>query len=259
MADPNKTEKPTQKRLDKARKEGRYPASRHFVSGVQFLVFVWLLSAYGEAWMEALKRSAEATLRAAFSAPVNPQTVTRTGWQIAAGALALPLAGGAIMTAAMLAAQLATTRLGVSLHRLAPDPQRLNPISRAKETLRNNGPAFVQALVLLPVFSVLVYWAVASDAEGYFRLPLQSLESGVREIAARIDGLLWKAAMALALLGAIDLCRQYRRYTRDLRMSKQEVRDELKESEGNPEIKGHIRRLQRDRARRRMMQEIPTA
>jgi flagellar biosynthetic protein FlhB len=259
MADSNKTEKPTQKRLDKARKEGRYPASRHFVSGVQFLVFVWLLSAYGWHWVEELKQVSAATLKSAFSLEVNARTVTQTGWQLAAKALVLPFAAGGIMVASMVAAQLATTRLGVSLQRLAPDPKRLSPIAKAKELLRNNLPSFLQALLLIPLFSVLVYWVVASDLEAYFRLPLQTVELGIQEIAGSIGSLLWKAAIALAALGAIDLLRQQRRYTRELRMSKQEVRDEMKESEGNPEIKGRIRRIQRDRARRRMMQEIPTA
>jgi flagellar biosynthetic protein FlhB len=190
---------------------------------------------------------------------VNAQTVTHTGRQIAIKTLLLPLAAGGVMVATMLAAQLATTRLGVSLQRLAPDPNRLNPVSRAKEVFRNNLPAFLQSVFLIPLFSVLVYWVVASDLEGYFRLPLQTLDAGIQEIASRIGGLLWNAAMALALLGTIDLVRQHRRYTRDLRMSKQELRDEMKESEGNPEIKGRIRRIQRDRARRRMMQEVPTA
>jgi flagellar biosynthetic protein FlhB len=259
MADSNKTEQPTQKRREKARKEGRYAASRHFVSGVQFLVFVWLLSAYGQVWTETLKETVAMTLKAAFSIQVNQQTVAHTGWQIATSALLLPFAGGGIMVAALIAAQLATTRLGVSLQRLTPDLKRLNPISKAKETFRNNLPGFLQALLLIPAFGVLVYWVVASDMEGYFRLPLQGLERGIQEIAGRIEGLLWKAAMALALLGVLDLLRQKRRHARDLRMTKQEVRDEMKESEGNPEIKGHIRRIQRDRARRRMMQEIPTA
>jgi flagellar biosynthetic protein FlhB len=259
MADSNKTEQPTQKRLEKARKEGRYPASRHFVSGVQFLAFVWLLSAYGGLWLEELKQSAAAALRGAASFQISPGTVTNTAWRIAGDALLLPFAAGGIMVASMLAVQLATTRLGISLQRLTPDVKRLNPVSRIQETWRNNVPAFLQAVLLIPLFSALVYWVVASDMEGYFRLPLQSLEEGLRQIAGRIDGLLWKAALSLATLGAIDLFRQHRRYTRDLRMSKQEVRDELKESEGNPEIKGRVRRIQRDRARRRMMQEIPTA
>ena len=71
--------------------------------------------------------------------------------------------------------------------------------------------------------------------------------------------LFWKAAGVFLALGAVDLFRQMRRYKRDLRMSKQEIREEMKELEGNPQMKARIRRLQRDRVRRQMMKEVPKA
>ena len=57
----------------------------------------------------------------------------------------------------------------------------------------------------------------------------------------------------------MDLYRQLQRHKRDLRMSKQEIKDEMKEMEGNPQMKARIRRIQRDRARRQMMKEVPKA
>lgn len=259
MADSNKTEQPTPKRLEKARKEGRYPLSRHLVSAAQFAVFVGLLSAYGGAWFEKLTQCAAAIVRSAFTMQVSPHTVVRLGWEVSHRSLLAPLEAGAAMVATMLAIQLAATRFGISLSRLTPDLGRLNPLAKVKETLRQNLPSFLQSLILIPVFGVLVYWVLAPEMDVFFRLPLQSVRRGTAEITARIDGLLWKAAMALMALGAIDLFRQHRRYINDLRMSKQDLRDEMKESEGNPEMKGRIRRIQRDRSRRRMMQEVPTA
>ena len=60
-------------------------------------------------------------------------------------------------------------------------------------------------------------------------------------------------------VGIVDFFRQSRRFTREIRMTKQEVRDEAKETEGNPQIKMRIRRIQRDMRRRKMMKEVPTA
>jgi flagellar biosynthetic protein FlhB len=59
--------------------------------------------------------------------------------------------------------------------------------------------------------------------------------------------------------GAIDLFRQTKRFQQEMRMSKQEIRDEAKESDGNPQVKQQIRRLQKDALRRRMMSQVPTA
>jgi flagellar biosynthetic protein FlhB len=259
MADSNKTEQPTQKRRDKARKEGRYPASRQLLSAIQFGVFVGLLCAYGSGWLADLQELFAVFLRAAFVIKLDAPAVAHSGWEAARRAFFPPLEAGAVMATAMLGAQLASTRFGVSLGRLAPDAGRLNPVSRLKEMMRTNFPSFLHAVLLIPVFGAVVWWAVASEAEVFFLLPLQGFERGVSQVTGRIGGLLWKAVIAFAALGAIDLFRQYRRYTGDLRMSKQEIRDEMKESEGNPEMKGRIRRIQRDRARRRMMQEIPSA
>jgi flagellar biosynthetic protein FlhB len=70
---------------------------------------------------------------------------------------------------------------------------------------------------------------------------------------------LWRAAGLFLLMGVIDLAWQRRRYLAQLRMTKYEVRQEAKEQEGNPQMKARIRRIQRDMARRKMMQQVPTA
>jgi flagellar biosynthetic protein FlhB len=71
--------------------------------------------------------------------------------------------------------------------------------------------------------------------------------------------LLWRGAGLFVVFGLIDFARHRRRYQQDLRMSRQEVREEFKESESNPQMKMRIRRLMRDRIRRNMMKEVPTA
>ncbi|HET8547912.1 MAG TPA: EscU/YscU/HrcU family type III secretion system export apparatus switch protein, partial [Bryobacteraceae bacterium] len=88
---------------------------------------------------------------------------------------------------------------------------------------------------------------------------LASVETGTLRVADAFRDLLWKAAFVFFLIGAVDLYRQRRRYMADLRMTHQEIREEHKELEGNPQIKARIRRLQRDLLRRNMMKEIPNA
>jgi flagellar biosynthetic protein FlhB len=78
-------------------------------------------------------------------------------------------------------------------------------------------------------------------------------------VASSIQTLLWKASMLFVVFGAVDLIRQKQRYRQDLKMSKQDIRDEFKEIEGNPVIKQRLRRLRREMARRRMMHEVPKA
>jgi flagellar biosynthetic protein FlhB len=100
---------------------------------------------------------------------------------------------------------------------------------------------------------------VADNLEAYLTLPLKNLATGTTQVFGSLESLLWKASFLFVIFGIVDLVRQKSRYQRDLRMSKQEIRDEMKEVDGNPLMKSRIRRLRRDFARRRMMHEVPTA
>ena len=100
---------------------------------------------------------------------------------------------------------------------------------------------------------------MTDNFESYLSLPLRSVTDGAALVGSSIQTLLWKASFVFVVFGAVDLLRQKRRYQNDLKMSKQDIRDEFKEVEGNPLMKQRIRRIRRDMARRRMMHEVPTA
>jgi flagellar biosynthetic protein FlhB len=260
MADQSsRTEPATPKRLQKAREEGRFAVSRQAIAAAHFLLFVTLLSYWGGEWMESMKRAFDGLIRLAFRAEWNAKTVEWMAWDTAWKVAAVPAQAGLVLAVGMLAVQLGVTRFGISAAGLKPDLQRLNPARRLSEAFRNNLPSFAQTAVLMPAFLLIAAWLAFSGIEDLLRLPLQTASQVIHVTGGRLESLLWKAAIAFAVIGVLDLMRERRRYARNLRMSKQEVREEMKESEGNPEMKGRIRRLQRDRARRRMMHEIPTA
>jgi flagellar biosynthetic protein FlhB len=142
---------------------------------------------------------------------------------------------------------------------VTPDFTRLNPASRLKELPRQNLPSLLQAVVMIPAFGAAVYYLVADNLGSFLTLPLRSVPDGVNVVAGSIQTLLWKAALVFIVFGAVDLLRQKRRYQNDLKMSKQDIRDEFKEVEGNPLMKQRIRRIRRDLARRHMMKAVPTA
>ncbi len=260
MADKGqRTEQATRQRLQKARREGQFPASKEFVAALQFLAFTLLAVSAGAGWLEALKSMARSTLARAFAFEGTPAAAAALGRELLFGMLALLAPAAGVLLAVTLGVQLGVTGMGVSLKKLAPQISRLNPAARVKEIARNNVPSLIQSALLLPLFGAAI-WGIARDnLERCLILPLQGVEAGARQVGESLAALLWKAAAVFLVFGAVDLFRQRRRWHSDLRMSKQEVREELKEQEGNPQIKGRIRRLQRDAARRRMMQEVPGA
>ncbi|SPE39826.1 Type III secretion exporter [Candidatus Sulfopaludibacter sp. SbA3] len=255
----SKTEQATPKRLEKAREEGQFPAAREMVSALQFMVFLGLLSAGGAKWFTGFRAVMRALLSRAFSGEVSVQDLTHIAWQLFGQAFLPLVLGGLAIAAATLLIRLITTRFGLSLKKLAPDPARLNPLSKLRELPRQNLPSLLQALVLLPVFLWAVYVIARDKLDAFLSLPLQSVDSGCGLIAASLMELFWKAAGVFLVFGAVDLFRQMRRHKHDLMMSKQDIREEIKDVEGNPQMKQRIRRLQRDRARRNMMKEIPKA
>jgi flagellar biosynthetic protein FlhB len=255
----SKTEQPTERRLQKAREEGQFPNAREFVSALQFLVFLGLLAAGGANWFEQFRRTTRAIFVRAFKGELQIQELTSIAWQLFWPHMLPLVAAGMLIVAATVAFRLVTTRFGLSLKKLSPDPSRFNPVARLRELPSQNLASVAQALLLLPLFLWAVYVIVRDKLNVLMTLPLASVDSGCRFLGATLMDLGWKAAGVFLAFGAVDLFRQMKRYRRDLRMSKQEIREEVKDVEGNPQMKARIRRLQRDRARRQMMKEVPKA
>lgn len=254
-----KTEEPTQRRLEKARREGQFAAARELVSAVQFAAFLALAGAGGSAWLTSLEQSLRGLFQLGFAGPLAPEDVTHLAWALF-WRHGMPLtAAGLGMAAVTLGFRLVTTGFGMSWKKLAPDPARLNPIARLRDLPRQNLTTLAEAAVLLPVFLWAVYRIAGDRFLALLALPLGSVESGYRFVTASLADLFWKAAGLFLVLGAADFYRQQRRHRQNLRMSKQEVKEEVKEQEGNPQMKARVRRLQRERARRHMMKEVSQA
>jgi flagellar biosynthetic protein FlhB len=259
MADSEKSEKPSQRRLLKAREQGNFASSRQFISGTQFLVFVVLLRVFGDKWLASLRLVMGATLKQAFGPELtlNDWLVILRDLSVRVG-LPIILGGGglALLTVAL---QLALTQMGFSFQKLAPDFKRLSVAGRLKQMWRNNIPSFFQAIVLLPVAGYVVYAIAYEHLDQILMLPLKSLEAGKNDVMSSLATLLWRAAGVFFIFGCVDLFREKRHHTNDLKMSKQDLKDEHKEAEGSPQTKMRVRRIQRDLARKRMMQQVPKA
>jgi flagellar biosynthesis protein FlhB len=259
MADSSKTEKPTSRRLEKARKDGQFVSSREFVAAGQFLVFLAVLEAWFPKFLSNMKEVLGQSLTGAFHAELDMTTLPGIIWVLLQRAF-VPLSALAGLTAATtLGLHLAVTRMGLSLNKLTPDITRLNPANKIKQMARQGPSALLQAGLMLIVFGFTIYLIAKQNAELFLSLPFTSLEIGLQKVGSAIKDLLWKAASVFLVFGLFDLLRQKRHFMKDLRMSKHEVKQENKESETNPQVKGKIRRLRRDLARRRMMAEVKTA
>ena len=254
-----KTEQPTPKRLKKAREEGQAPSAKEFVAAAQFATALLLFSTWGHTWWDAYQQTLRNAVARSFSIECTPQELVHLVRDLLRGMI-LPLAtAAAILIGVTIALQLAATKFGFSVKKLAPNFNRLNPISKLSDLPQQNLSSAGRALLLLALLGWLAYYSSRELVTNVFLLPVASLPAALTYVYELFRGVLWKAAGLLLVVGVLDLLRQHSRHSKQLRMTKQEVREEHKESEGNPQMKAQIRRLRRDLLRRKMMREVPTA
>lgn len=255
----DKSEKPTPERLRKAREQGQFLVSRGFLNAIQFIVAITLLGKVVTGWKMAMIHSLPDILNTAIRGEL-----TESGCIILLRTLFLQnltpmfVFGGALLLTTV-AEHMAVTKLGFSVQRLTPNFGRLSPESKLKDLPGQNLESAIEAVALLAALTISIESLIEQNGAALLRLPLESTSSAVAQIAALIDSLLWKAAALFFVFGSVDLIRQQRKYMSQLKMSKQEVKEENKRQEGDPQMKGRIRRLRRSLMRKQMLRDTAKA
>jgi flagellar biosynthesis protein FlhB len=260
MADHDqRTEQPTQKRLEKAREQGQFLAARDFVGAVQFMVATGLVVSFGSDWIASTQQLFRMLLRSAFDRDLDAAGLISLTHTVLLQVFMPLAAAGVLLAGAAFATQLSLSAMGFSFKSLAPNFGRLNPMKKLKEIASQFFSLALHTTLLMAALSLIAYWMISDQLPQMISMSLATVQAGTALIGTAISGLLWKCAMVLVAFGAIDIFRQKRKLDKQLRMTKQEIRDEMKENEGNPQIKAQIRRLRRQLLRGRMMSEVPKA
>jgi flagellar biosynthetic protein FlhB len=258
--DQERTEQPSEKRLRESREKGDVPRSRDLSGAVVVLAGVSALMNGGDAAMEHVRRIYSLGLTYGRDALFSDQLPGRVLSMAMHEALSLfaPVAVATMLAA--LAGPLLLGGLNFSTEALQPKFERLDPIEGLGRIFAMRGLVELgkSLLKLLLIGGVLVM--VLKNWQD------DLMATGVGEVRAgtfKAMSLLGHGALLfgsiLALIGGADALYQKFDHTKRLRMSRQELKDESKESDGNPELKGRIRQMQFQMARKRMMQELPKA
>ncbi|MBY0502876.1 MAG: EscU/YscU/HrcU family type III secretion system export apparatus switch protein [Bryobacteraceae bacterium] len=260
MPQPGQTEKATPQRLKKAREEGRFVSSRDFVSSLEFLAAVYVIQHFGPGWFAHLRPRASHWIDLAFRLPeLTPNQLALLGREAILFDLGPVWMAGLGVVAVALSAQMATTQFGFATGNLAPKLNRLNPASRLKEYPAQAMRQLGQALLVLLLAGLALYALAMNHYPVILSWGRGGVASGFLGLSRAAGDLLQQGAIVFAVLGVVDVARAYRKYHADLRMSKQEIKEEMKDAEGSPEVKRKLRRLQRERSRRRMMADVEKA
>lgn len=255
----DKSHEATPHRRQQAREEGQVPRSQDLGSAVMLLAGIGILLLLGRRLVDLLGGLAQAQLREAqFQIDVDQLTALARGLARELAYAVLPVLGLVLLAA--VAINLAQVGLLFVPQRLAPDITRLDPIKGLGRIFSLSG----LMRVLLGLFKIAVVGAVAivsvwSEWEQIVGLALLEPVQIAQYLIKSMIGLGLKCGLALLLLALIDYLYQRWQHEQDLRMTTQEVREEMRNLQGDPQVAARRRTVQRQLALNRLAQDVPTA
>jgi flagellar biosynthesis protein FlhB len=254
----NRTERATPRRRQKAQEKGQVLRNRDLVSAMTILVVILLLAWRPESWIGQWHGYFARCLNASILSDWNSRIPV-----IAWTSFAIAQWIGPILAAALMVALLGTVAQGgfvFAAEALTPNFERLNPANNMKQLFSTAG--FSRILRALLPFGVMLYLALRlllNEAATILHSG-RLRPSGSLALMAHLGfALAWQCALVLFAWSAVDFLMQRYTFERSLRMTKQEVREESKDSEGNPQIKGRLRRLRREMLRRSLQKDVRRA
>jgi flagellar biosynthesis protein FlhB len=262
MADPSKTEKPTGKRLGKARSEGRVARSHEVNQAAVLVVSVGVLAITGPKML----RKSEAIVGQGLAQSGSTHLVTGDAglqslfsWGLhSLIGVALPLV--AVVAVTGVAASLAQVGLRFNLKSLKPTFGKLNPAHGLKRMFGPKqtvelGKSMVK-LGIVGAAGASAVWTKVGSLGGLVGMPPDML---VGRIGSMVLSIAIRVAAVMIVVAALDYVWQKRQFMNSLKMTKDEVKREGREADLSPEVRGQIRKKQVEAARRRMLSDVPSA
>ena len=255
-----RTEQPTAKRIKEARERGQVARSTELSSVAIMLVSAASLMALGPMLSSSSKEMFTWLFTQSTVFDLNAATVP--GFLLQVSWMFVKLAGPMIVVLTVIAFAISYIQVGsvFSMQALEPKFEKLNVISGLKNlvSLKSMVTA-VRDMIKLTIIVVISYYAVQKEVPLILSFSNMSVTQIASSMGAIVIKISFKILIALAAIALLDFVYQKWDYTKGLRMSIQDIKEELKQTEGNPQIKGRIRAIQREQSRKRMMQNVPKA
>ncbi len=255
-----RTEEPTPKRLEDARKRGDSPKSQELVAAVMLAAGALVLWLFAGPAAKSLMEAGAVFLDHPQEFAIDGASLQRLFAAIGARIGAVLAGVGALFLAAAFLANVGQARPVFTAARLAPKLSKLSPLAGAKRIFGPSGLFnFTKGVAKILIIGGILVYALWPDRA----LLIGLLEAGEQQLLdlARAETLklLILTVSAMAVIAALDYGFQRHSWMQRLRMTKEEVKRELKETEGDPIIRGRLRQMRETRARRRMIAAVKDA
>lgn len=255
-----KTEQPTQKRLEEAVKKGNIPVSREvahfFLIGILAALVAWLLPGM----VRDTGRLLAPLLSNAAELPADRVGLSILLWKLMWGGMGIIIVPLAAVVAAILAASLLQNGFVLTSEPIQPQLSRISPMAGFKRIFSVKSLVeLLKNLAKISIVGYVAFVAIYPDLPNIRLLPGKSTEAALLFLLMLAGRVTMGVAVAMFLIAIFDLLYQRFSYIKSLRMTRQEIRDEYKQSEGDPHVKQRLRRLRMERAKNRMMSNVPKA
>lgn len=257
----SKTEKATAKKRRDQRKEGNVFQSKEVEMVISLFGSFYVLQLLFPSIYESAR-----SFMIQFIALAGEVTDTSIGQVAILGRSFLVTAAKTTMPLLLICMALGILGTGIqtkflfSSKNLKPKLSRLNPIQGIKKLFSlKNIIELLKSIVKVAVLLAVVYNLILDTMVQAVRTMDMDLSNSAVFMLRQVMSLIFRITLVFVFIAGLDFLYQWWDYERNIKMTKQEVKEEFKQTEGNPEIKGRIRRIQNERARSRMMQAVPSA
>ena len=255
-----KTEEPTQKRLTDAQNKGQIARSRELNTFIMLIVSAWLLMTQGQRVGEGILSMMRSYFRLSRDMIFEPKLTVVLFKQAMTDGLLLVAPMLAMLTIAAIVAPIALGGWIFSMESITPKFDKLDPIKGLPKLFSLNGLVELLKAMLKMTLVGLVGWLLFNSLFAQILgLSAEPMQQAIVHAVKLISYSFLILSCALILVAAIDVPYQLWNHSKNLKMTLQEIKDEMKESEGSPEVKGRIRRAQMEMAQNRMMSEVAKA
>lgn len=260
QATENKTEEPTGRRLSKAREEGSIARSRELPSAVMLMTGAAVMFWGGTVAASLLEHMVATGLHVDPLLGRDPARLLIGAWAIVKPALGVVIVfGGGIAVIGTLSALL-VGGLVFSWRPVAPDLSRLDPVQGfARLWSRDVLVEVVKSVVKLVGVATVAFWWLRGETRNFTDLARAGWPGGLWQAGSLLGQLFLLTSISLAVVVLLEVPYRIWSHRQDLRMSRQELRDEAREVEGNPQTKRRVKQMRRKVARARMMTQVPKA
>lgn len=254
-----KTEQPTDKRLEEARKRGQIAVSKELPTCFMIFfssIFFYFTLSHGFQEMFRIYVNYTRSLDLEITSG-NIFSILSSGTY---GGLRMILPVFALLMAVTFFGSVIQTGFSWSFEAMSLKPENLNPFTGIKKLVsKRAGVEVLKSLIKIIILLYISYSLIIRELPEILSLPHKEAGSIVSYLAGVSFSLAIKIGIAFLFLSGIDFLYQRWQHRKDLMMTHQEVKEEYKEREGNPLVKSRIRSLQREMARRRMIEDVKTA